>query len=181
VIEVGGAGKVATSAKISNIGGWDVLDNNQVCASWSGLTKGQLCDDIYHKHCVNGCLCMVVPITECTSFRRFGDECRQKGTLKALNLNHAFDIWLRDGHNSKYPFDVSVNQQIIRPQLPHNRSCLLTTLHTSMSHTIKSYFICCIIEFHLQHIGRRGDTISFAQGQTNTGNHFGYFLSLSVV
>jgi hypothetical protein len=32
VIEVGGAGKVATSAKISNIGGWDILDNNQVYA-----------------------------------------------------------------------------------------------------------------------------------------------------
>ena len=40
VVELPGAKNPAPSAEISNIGGWDVLDNNQVCILMIGLMGG---------------------------------------------------------------------------------------------------------------------------------------------
>jgi hypothetical protein len=58
VVELPGGKQAATSKDVSYIGGWDILDNNQVCHSISQLRVGQLCHDVHYESSFDGALCL---------------------------------------------------------------------------------------------------------------------------
>ena len=61
VVELPGGQQATTSKDISNVGGWDVLDNNQVSGrTLNSSLIGQLRDDIHHSLLLDGIVCVVI-------------------------------------------------------------------------------------------------------------------------
>ena len=60
VVELPGGEQAQTSGAISNIGGWNILDNNQVHKVISRLIEGQFYDDFYDKFHLDGIVCILM-------------------------------------------------------------------------------------------------------------------------
>lgn len=60
VVELPGGQQAVASKDISHIGGWDILDNNQVFLVIFMLMVGQLCDDFYYEFHFHGIVCMAL-------------------------------------------------------------------------------------------------------------------------
>ena len=61
VVKLPGGQQATTSKDISNVGGWDVLDNNQVSGrTLNSSLIGQLRDVIHHSLLLDGIVCVVI-------------------------------------------------------------------------------------------------------------------------
>jgi len=60
VVELPGGKQAAVSTEISYIGGWNLLDNNQVCLHPKKTNEGEFRNDFLNELFVNGTLCMAL-------------------------------------------------------------------------------------------------------------------------